>query len=376
MSEIGSNLYDGGSARESNSLWGFTQKVLLIVGIVTAVVLLVLFLWQSLEVLLLVFTGILLAVLFRSLGNLVSKYTPLSEKWSVGVVLLALATIIALGVWLTLPSIEQQLNDLSQQLPNSVEQMRKYVEQYTWGQWLLSQIPENPQLLGGSKSNVFGRITGFFSSFLGAVVNVLIVLVTAIYFAFNPKLYREGVVKLFPQSRHQRVKEVLDTLGFTLQRWIIGRTIIGVINGALTTLGLWYLGVPFAIPLGILAGLFNVVPNIGPILAGIPAVLIALPQGLNQVGYVVLLYLIVQNFEGFVLSPLVQQRSIALPPVLVLAAQLLLGILFGFWGVLVAVPLVAVVFVLVKMIYVEDILGNKVEVKGEKQAKENQTQTV
>jgi predicted PurR-regulated permease PerM len=375
MSQIGSNLYDGSSSSQINSLWSFTQRVLLIVGIVSAAVLLLLFLWQSLEVLLLVFTGILLAVLFRSLGNFVSKYTPLSEKWAVGVVLLALTAIIALGIWLTLPSIQQQLKDLSQQLPNSVEQMRKYVGQYAWGQWLLTQMPENPQLLGGSKSNLFGRITGFFSSFLGAVVNVLIVLVTAIYLAFNPTLYREGVVKLFPQSRHRRVEEVLDTLGFTLQRWIIGRTIVGVINGALTTLGLWYLGIPFAIPLGILAGLFNVVPNIGPILAGIPAVLIALPQGLNQVGYVVILYLIVQNFEGFVLSPLVQQRSISLPPVLVLAAQLLLGILFGFWGVLVAVPLVAVVFVLVKMIYVEDILGNKVEVKGEEQAKQNQSQT-
>jgi predicted PurR-regulated permease PerM len=144
------------------------------------------------------------------------------------------------------------------------------------------------------------------------------------------------------------------------------------INGVLTALGLWLLDVPMAIPLGLLTAAFNFIPNIGPFLGAVPAVLIALSQSSTQALYVAILYLIIQTLEGFVLTPLVQQKAIALPPVLVISAQLLLGILFGFLGVMLAVPIVAVAFVLIKMLYVEDALGNNVEVKGEQEVKQTQ----
>ena len=144
-----------------------------------------------------------------------------------------------------------------------------------------------------------------------------------------------------------------------------------IINGVLTGIGLWLLDVPFPIPLAIIAGILSFIPNIGPISASLPAILIAVTISPTAAFYVALLYLTVQNLDGFLISPLLQQRAVSLPPVLVIASQLLLGIMFGFLGVLLAVPLTAAAFVAVKMLYVEDLLGNPVEVKGEKQAKDN-----
>ena len=143
------------------------------------------------------------------------------------------------------------------------------------------------------------------------------------------------------------------------------------INGMLTFLGLWLLDIPFAIPLGIIAGLMSFVPNIGPLVAGVPAVTIALAQSPAQALYILILYVAVQNLDGFIVSPFIQKRAVSIPPVLIITSQLLLAVLFGFLGILLAVPLVAVVSVLVKMIYVEVILGRKVDVKGEAQAKKN-----
>jgi predicted PurR-regulated permease PerM len=112
------------------------------------------------------------------------------------------------------------------------------------------------------------------------------------------------------------------------------------------------------------------IPNIGPFIAGVPSVLIALSQSPTQALYVLILYLAVQNLDGFVITPLIQQRAVSVPPVLVNASQLLLAAIFGFPGLLLAVPLVAIVFVPVKMIYVKDILDRDVEVKGEGEARE------
>ena len=205
--------------------------------------------------------------------------------------------------------------------------------------------------------NLPGRIAGVFSATLGIAIDALVVLATGIYFAYSPGAYYKGTLKLFPPYKRKRAGEIADALGSTLRRWLLGRLSVMAINGAATALGLWLLGIPLAAPLGLLAGLFNFIPNIGPLVAAVPALLVALTISPAHAAYTAILYLVVQNIDGFVLTPLVQQKTVALPAVVVIAAQLLFGILFGFLGVLLAVPLVAVLFVLVKLLYIEDILG-------------------
>ncbi len=352
------------------SIKTFARKITVALGIFAAFIVVAIVLWQGAEVFLLVFAGLLLAIFLRSLSEFLSRRTPLSSGWALTIVLLGIVGLTSFGFWFLSDSVERQFDELSQNLPAAFERLRGQIAQYPLGRRVVEQIPPPSQIiLGGGRTNVFGRVTGIFSTALDAAVNILIVLITAVYFAFNPKLYREGVINLVPESREKRTREIISTVEYTLRRFLLGISGSMAINGALTFLGLWFLGVPFAIPLGILAGLLTFIPNIGPFIAGTPAVLIAFSQSPSQALYVLLLYLVVQNLDGFVVSPLIQQRAVSIPPVLVIASQLLLAVMFGFLGLLLAVPLVAVLFVLVKMIYVEDILGRRVEVKGEKEAK-------
>ena len=346
----------------------FVRRVLIVIGLVLLSALILGLLWQGAEVILLVFAGFLLAIFLRSLSGLLSKYTPLSETWSVAIVLLLIIGLIALGVWLLSDSMQRQFEELSEQLPVAFEQMRGQISKYPLGRRIVEQMPQPQQFIGRQSANVFGRITGLFSTAFDVVANILIVLMTAVYFAFSPKLYNEGIVKLVPQNKEKRAREILATMEKTLRGFLLGISGSMTINGFLTFLGLWFLGVPFAIPLGIIAGLMSFIPNIGPLIASVPAILIALSQSPAQALYIIILYLAVQNLDGFLISPLIQQRAVSVPPVLVIASQLLLAVMFGFLGLLLAVPLVAVVFVAVKMIYIEDILGKRVEVKGEREA--------
>ncbi len=347
----------------------FVRRVLIIIGLVVLTVLILSVLWLGLEVFLLVFAGLLLAIFLRTLSGFLSRHTPLSETWSVAIVLLAIIGLIALGVWLLSDSVQRQFDELSEQLPVAFEQLRGQILQYPLGRRIAEQMPSAQQFVGRQSTNVFGRITGLASTVFDVVVNISVILITGIYFAFNPKLYSAGIAKLVPKTKEKRTREILSTMEYTLRRFLLGISATMTINGLITGAGLWFLGVPFAVPLGIITALLNFIPNIGPIAASVPAILIALSQSPTQALYVALLYLAVQNIEGFVTTPLIQERAVSLPPVLVIGSQLLIAVLFGFLGLLLAVPIVAVVFVAVKMIYVEDILGRRVEVKGEPEAK-------
>ncbi len=342
----------------------FIEKILIVI----LFALLLFVLWQGAEVFLLIFAGFLLAVFLRALSEFLSRHAPLSENQATAFVLLVIVGLAALGIWLLTDSVQNQFDELSNQLPAAFEQARQKILQYPLGRRIIEQIPSPQQFVNNQSSSIFGRVTGIFSTAFNVVVNVLIVLMTAVYLAFSPQSYKEGVIKLVPKEREKRAREVLYTIEFTLRRYLLGTLVSVTINGAITGLGLWFLGIPFAIPLAIITAIFNFIPNLGPLAASGPAILIAFSLSPTKALYVVLLYLAVQNIDGFVTTPLVQQRAVAIPPVLIIAAQLLLAVLFGFLGLLLAVPIVAVVFVLVKMLYVEDILGRRVEVKGEHQA--------
>ena len=132
-----------------------------------------------------------------------------------------------------------------------------------------------------------------------------------------------------------------------------------VINGALTAIALWLLGVPLAVALGVIAGVLNFIPNFGPWIAAIPALLVAVLQSPQHALAVALLYLVLQSVDGYVLTPLVDRKSVELPPVFTITAQVLLGVVFGFIGILLASPLTAVAMILIKMLYVEDLLGDQ-----------------
>ncbi|MDP9310819.1 MAG: AI-2E family transporter [Chloroflexota bacterium] len=345
----------------------FVQRLLMTVGMVTAVAFGALLLWHGAEVILLAFTGLLVAVFLHSLSAWVRHHTGLGAGSALLVVVIVLIALMGLGGWLLAPVIAEQVTELTQRLPHAVTQARQRLAQAPLGQQIVAQMPPLQQLVPRS-GNILARVTGMFSTVLGVVVNVVIVLFIGIYLAADPGLYRRGIVRLIPRPKRDRGRDVLDALGYTLRWWLVGRLSVMAINGLLTALGLWLLGIPLPVVLGLMTAVLNFIPNIGPFLAAIPAVLLAFTFGLTKALYVALLYLAVQNLEGFVLTPLIQQRTVSLPPVLVITAQILMGIMFGFLGVLLAVPLTAVLFVMVRMLYVQDTLGDPVEAPGMQQA--------
>jgi predicted PurR-regulated permease PerM len=183
-------------------------------------------------------------------------------------------------------------------------------------------------------------------------------------------VYVRVILRLIPLSRRDRVQEVLYETGHMLWRWLVGRLLAMLVVGVLTTLGLWLIGVPLAPALGLLAALGEFVPNIGPFLAFVPAVLLAMTESVTRGLAVVLLYLILQVFESYVLTPLVEKHSIELPPALTIAVQVLLGVLLGAVGLALAVPLAAVAMVFLQRLYVEDTLGDSMAVTPSQSVKQ------
>lgn len=310
----------------------------------------------------LVFGGIIFAVVLSALSHFVSRKTPLSYGLSLGLVLLLLAALIAGAIWGLAPSVSRQADQLAQSLPQSIDRLKTQLGQSPLGQRLLEGIPEQPGKLlssGGPGKGVLSQITGVVSGTLGALVNLLIVVITGIYLAASPGAYRKGFARLFAPAYRDRLLGVMDQCYDTLKNWFISRSITMVVVGVATGTGLALLGIPFAIALGIIAGVLNFIPNLGPYLAMAPALLVAFPQGPNQALYVFALYMGVQSLEGYILTPLLDKKFVSVPPALLLFGQVLLGFLVGLVGVLFASPLVAVLLIIVEELYVKDHLERK-----------------
>jgi len=207
--------------------------------------------------------------------------------------------------------------------------------------------------LGGA--SLIKLVAGSTISFLGALV---VVAATAVYLAIDPEIYIEGVVRLLPVWYREKGRSVLIEMGAAMQGWLLGQFISMIAIGVLVGGGLALLGVPLALVLGVVAGLFTFVPYLGTIISAIPALLVAYTSSLRETLWVVGLFVVAHGVEGYLLAPIVQRRAVHLPPALTVTAIILLTAIFGLTGVLVATPLVAVVMVGIARIYVEDILGD------------------
>jgi predicted PurR-regulated permease PerM len=337
---------------------GFVRRAFAAACAAAGVVLLLL-LWYVADVLLLLFAAVLLAVGLRSLSVALGRATGLSDGWSLALVSLALLAMLGAGAMLLAPRVSAQVDELSDSLPRAFEKLAERASRHEWARRLVEELPPPEELLKG-RGGVLARVTGVVSTALGALVNVVIVVAVGLYLAADPRLYTSGLMSLVPPTSRPRAREVSAQLGSTLRRWLAGRLVLMASNAALTWAGLSLLGVPLALTLGLLAGLLNFVPNVGPVVAGVPAVAIALTQSPQQALYVLLLYVVLQSVDGYVFTPLVQRRTVALPPALTVAAQVLLGVLLGGMGVALATPLAAAALVLVRMLYVEDVLGGGV----------------
>lgn len=323
-------------------------------------------LWFIPQVLLIAFASILVAVLLTDASRSISRWLHLPHGAALAVVLFGSAAVVALGAWLLAPRVLEQTSMLADELPRALQRVRDWVERQAEFRRLAESLPP-AQRMFNDLGAIFSRARLIFSGLLGGIGNTVIVVFLSIYFAAQPSVYTGAVIRLLPQQYRQRGQAVLRELGLTLGLWLRGKLLSMAVVGIATAAGLAILGVPLAIPLGTLTGLLGFIPYLGPVIGAVPAMLIAFTQGPIQAVYVALLFAGVQAVEGYLLQPLVERKTVSLPPALTILMQLMLGLAFGLVGVALATPFAAVLAVLIATLYVQDVLHDDIVLPSEKQ---------
>lgn len=306
------------------------------------------------DILLLIFLAVLIAVMLRGAANWAARRTGAPERAMLAVVTVAAAAFLVGLLYYLGPRLVSQSQDLWKQLQQQVDHLSRAYGGTPWGHAILSLLSPSEAV----KSNIANYAGSVATSTLGGVATTFVLIATALYFAISPELYIDGLVRLFPLPYRPRARDVLLHIGRTLQWWSFGQLIDMSVVGVLTGIGLFVLGVPLALALAVLAGLFTFVPYFGAIVAAIPAMLVSLTVSWQDSLWVLAIFLGCHAIEGYLVSPLVQRRTIDLPPAVSILSMTILGAIFGPLGVILGTPIAAALLVAVREAYVGDVLGD------------------
>jgi predicted PurR-regulated permease PerM len=356
-------------------------------------------LYTASPIILVGFLGLLLGLSLGHFAERLQKRRIPRAVTAVGVVLLVYGTMIGSGVLLA-PLMREQVSALQEKLPQAIDYIEAQIERVNGvfgpttreadggavpregqagretpppgtrgagtaptpdAQGAVADRPPLRQQLADRLSGLTGFIGPFLSSTASVLAAIFIITFVAIYIAIDPDTYREGTLHLLPHRHRQRAREVMQEMGYVLRRWLATQFIAMVSIGVVTTVGLLVIGIDAPFALGALAGLLEFVPYAGPVIASIPAIAIALVDSPEKALVTALFYLGIQQLESTVLTPLLMKNTLELPPILTIMTQGIMGLLFGLIGVLVAVPMLAAVIVVVKRLYVEDVVGDDLD---------------
>jgi predicted PurR-regulated permease PerM len=331
-------------------------------GAVLLAIALAFFVWYVGDVLLVIFAGILLAVALSSASDGLAHWTPLNRGFSLLlVIILAAAALAGLG-FLVVPQAMEELWALWERMVAIAGDVQRWAQQFAMFE-MPEESGENGENSGiaegmiGPVQEAAGAAAGVLMTTLGALGTILIILILGGFIAANPGLYLRGLEKLIPQRHRSRFSEVLGQTGYGLRWWLLGQLVSMALLGISTGIGLWVIGIDLWLGLALLTALLTFIPFLGPLIAGIPIVAVGFAAGL-QTGLIVLaFYLVIQNIEGNIITPMIQERAVLMPPALLIGMQVLFGALFGLPGLILAAPLTVVGMIVVNMLYIEDTLG-------------------
>lgn len=328
--------------------------------IVFAVLFLILLLWQLIEVWVLVFAAILFAIILGSFAGQIERYTPLTSPWSLMLAIAMVALLAAAFMLLLGFQIKAQFASLFDELPQYVTAIGERL-----GIDDLEQQVAEAMEVASTDAGLIGLVTEYTATTISAFTSFALILIIGVYLAASPKHYLHGVLKLVPDPYTARAEDALVNAGHALRRWLAGQLIIMVIVGTLVSIGLTVIGLPSSLALGFLAGVAEFVPILGPILAAVPAILVAFSEDRETLFWVIGLFVAVQQLEGYVITPLVQKKAVQLPPVLTILSIVAFGILLGLSGVVMAAPLAVTLMVAVERLYVRETLHKDVNIPGD-----------
>jgi predicted PurR-regulated permease PerM len=345
----------------------FVQRVLIALALVATAAVAVALLALFPTVPLMVFGAVLGAILLDGLARPVAARTGASRALAVGLVSLVGIAVLAGVFWLSGPRIADEGTVLSERVPEALDAIGQRFADVGWVETLWPERPgaSDRKMLLDLASRMAGSMRGVFSQISFGLSGLGVVVVLAFFLAVQPRPYLQGLIRLVPPPHRERTGEVLDALTRALRWWLVGRfSAMGVV-GLLTFVGLALLGIPLALVLSLVVAILSFVPYLGPVLGAVPAVAVGLVEGPLTALWIVALYTGVQLAENNLITPLIQQRAVSLPPAVLLAAQLVMGVLFGLLGLLLATPLTVSAIVLVQALYVQDVLGEPIELLGE-----------
>jgi predicted PurR-regulated permease PerM len=324
---------------------------------VLAVALGIFLVWRTSSSLLIIFAGILLASFLDSCALALGRAVPVGRVWRLSLVIVVMAGLMVIGAIWGARKLPEQASLLIRVMDTQLDVLQQHLLAFgvdlfgPEGSRDLSRwFPDHDKLFGHAQSAV--------GTTASVLANTLVVMFLGLLFSFHPSGYRDGLVLLVRPSSRQRVAAVLDEMGDVLRSWLVGQLIRIVLMGVCVWLALYLMGIPGAFLLGAQAGASNFVPYLGPILAGIPVGLVAMPLGFSKLIWAIGIYTAIQSIEGYVIGPLIQRQTAELSPAWTLVAIVLFGSLFGVLGIALALPLFAVGRVAVLRLYVEDWLGD------------------
>lgn len=332
----------------------------------------------AIQFFLLIFGAILFAVMLRAGTNFLKEKANVPDGLGVAITTLVFVGVLAGIIILIIPRVSEQVKEMKEAIPQAISDVREDLMEYEWGRVVIENIEGDAadQGEGGDEEENGGgffpdggqiveRAPGFFSSTIGVISDFLILLVLGIFFAVSPRLYVQGVVVLVSPQFRPRLEDVMYKLYFVLKSWLLGKFMAMLFVGVGSAIGLMILGVPMALALGFIAFLLDFIPTIGPIIAAVPAILIAFIQGPMTALWVAIIYFVVQSIESYVLVPLIYKKTVSISPVITLGSLVLFGILAGPLGIILATPLVAAIQVIIKELYIKDYLESDLNKESE-----------
>ncbi|MDX2204157.1 MAG: AI-2E family transporter [Hyphomicrobiaceae bacterium] len=309
--------------------------------------------WMLLDLILVAFASVLLAIMLRAISVPVATRLGIPEGWCVLATILAIVAVLAGAIWLFGSQITDQLFLLRERLSPELDRVKGALSMEN----LDNTFGASP---ASALGNLLSRAISWGSTLAGSLASLVIVIFGGIYFALDPQHYRRGCLKLVPEAYQQRVEETLDDCGVALRHWLAAQFVAMVSVGVLTGVALYLVGVPSALALGLIAGLAEFIPFVGPVISAVPGLLLAGSQDWQTFWWALGAYVLIQQLENNLLVPMLASRNVSIPAGLAIFAVVAMGIVFGFPGLLLGFPLTVVAVVMIKRLYVEDTLGQSV----------------